>query len=365
MSLTNATAESSNTSSSECQFDKESHIRFFASSLLQLPAPYTSLDTNRLTLVHFAVHALDVLGVWEDEELQEQFGLNKEQIVDWIQHSLQVTTNDTNDCGAGGYMGGTFAGPDVTMYHRPHIAMTYCALLTLHVLSDDDQPRSLSKQVLIEHLRSLQRDDGSFGCVEYPSEQDLRFLYCACAISYYINDWSGINVNRAAEYIQSCLAYDGGIALVPGQEGHGGSTFCGLAALVLMDRMDDIKEWKDQLIHWCVHRQMGGMQGRPNKVEDTCYSYWIGGSLCLLGCQHLLDHQQLRNFILKCQSPKGGFSKAPGVHPDMLHSFYSLAWLSLSGEPGLHKFNATFGIRQDRAEHIVKGNATSTPTFLP
>lgn len=346
----------------EGQFDKESHVRFFASSLHHLPAPYVSLDTNRLTLVHFAVHALDMLGVWEDEEIQERHGLSKERIVDWIQDSLQVEDG-------GGYMGGTFAGPDITIYHRPHIAMTYCALLTLHVLSDDDDDdndeSAFSKEALIKHLRSLQRDDGSFGCVQDPSEQDLRFLYCACAISYCINDWSGIDVNRAAEYIQSCRAYDGGIALVPGQEGHGGSTFCGLAALVLMGRMDDILHWKDQLIHWCVHRQIGGMQGRPNKVEDTCYSYWIGGSLCLLGRQDLLDHHQLRSFILTCQSPRGGFSKAPGVKPDMLHSFYSLAWLSLSGEPALHKFNATFGIRQDRAEQLGKGNGTTTPAWLP
>jgi geranylgeranyl transferase type-1 subunit beta len=352
-------------SSGEIQFDKESHIRFFASSLQHLPAPYTSLDTNRLTLVHFAVHALDVLGVWEDEELQEQYGLNKEQIADWIQDSLQVEEG-------GGYMGGTFAGPDVTVYHRPHIAMTYCALLTLHVLSDDnddngdedDESPYFSKEKLIEHLKSLQRDDGSFGCVQDPSEQDLRFLYCACAISYYMNDWSGINVKRATEYIQSCRAYDGGIALVPGQEGHGGSTFCGLAALVLMGRTDDIMEWKDQLVHWCVHRQIGGMQGRPNKVEDTCYSYWIGGSLCLLGCQDLLDHQPLRSFILTCQSPKGGFSKAPGVYADMLHSFYSLAWLSLSGEPGLHPLNATFGIRQDRVDKLLKSRGADT-NLLP
>lgn len=27
------------------------------------------LDTNRIALVHFSVHALDVLGVWDDEEL--------------------------------------------------------------------------------------------------------------------------------------------------------------------------------------------------------------------------------------------------------------------------------------------------------
>ena len=55
-----------------------------------------------------------------------------------------------------------------------------------------------------------------------------------------------------------------------------------MAALQLMNQVDAIlavKGWKQELIHWCVQRQIGGMQGRPNKNEDTCYSYWIGGTL--------------------------------------------------------------------------------------
>ncbi|KNC69454.1 hypothetical protein SARC_18036, partial [Sphaeroforma arctica JP610] len=34
--------------------------------------------------------------------------------------------------------------------------------------------------------------------------------------------------------------YDYGIGQGPGQEGHGGSTFCGVAALSLMDRLGDM-----------------------------------------------------------------------------------------------------------------------------
>ncbi len=329
------------------EVDKESHVRYFASSLHGLPAPYSSLDTNRLTLIHFAVHALDLLGVWEDLEIQQHHGLSKERIVEWIYQSLQVD---------GAFQGGTFAGPEKTLYHRPHIAMTYCALLTLHVLGDDGS--RISKESILQHVRSLQRDDGSFGCIQDPCEQDMRFLYCACAISHWMNDWSGINIQQATDYIRNCRGYDGGIALVPGQEGHGGSTFCGLAALTLMGMLDNI-DWRDDLIHWCVHRQVGGMQGRPNKLQDTCYSYWIGGSLCLLGHEDLLDHTQLRDFIFTCQSSNGGFSKAPGALPDILHSFYSLAWLSLSGEPSLHRLNATLGIRQDRADSLLDKNKST------
>lgn len=34
-------------------------------------------------------------------------------------------------------------------------------------------------------------------------EADMRFLYCACAISYILDDWSGVDVDRAVNYILS------------------------------------------------------------------------------------------------------------------------------------------------------------------
>jgi prenyltransferase beta subunit len=100
-------------------------------------------------------------------------------------------------------------------------------------------------------------------------------------------------------------------------------------------------DWRKDLTRWCVHRQLGGMQGRPNKVEDTCYSYWIGGTLRLLGSSSfaLLDHDALRAFVLSCQSGMGGFSKAHNAFPDMLHSFYSLSYLNLSNGPFLVQDN--------------------------
>ena len=165
----------------------------------------------------------------------------------------------------------------------------------------------------------------------------MRFLYCACVISYLLNDWSGVDIPKAVNYIRSCRSWDGAISLIPGQEGHGGSTFCGIASLVLMGKLQDFLNegnsgggWEKDLIKWCVSRQIGGMQGRPNKAEDTCYSYWIGGTLYLLGVDNLLDQHELMRFVLGCQTDMGGFSKLEGsFYPDLLHSFYSMAWLSL------------------------------------
>ena len=44
----------------------------------------------------------------------------------------------------------------------------------------------------------------------------MRFLYCACAVSYMLNDWTAVDQTAAIEYIKSCITYEGGISLVPG-----------------------------------------------------------------------------------------------------------------------------------------------------
>jgi geranylgeranyl transferase type-1 subunit beta len=117
--------------------------------------------------------------------------------------------------------------------------MTYTALATLIALGDDLS--QVHKESIISSLRNLQRPNGSFQAVGgMGSECDMRFLYCACAISYMLDDWTGVDTDKAVSYIKSCVSFDGAIALLPGREGHGGSTFCGVASLVLMDKVDDI-----------------------------------------------------------------------------------------------------------------------------
>jgi len=227
---------------------------------------------------------------------------------------------------------------EVHEYDFGHIAMTYTALCTLAVLGNGDSRvfSRLRKDDILNALPCLQRNDGSFQCVKVGSEHDMRFLYCACAISHMLNDWRGIDVSRAFGFIRSCHSWDGAFSLVTGQEGHGGSTFCAVASLVLMGKLDELFDdeptWREELIQWCVSRQINGMQGRPNKKEDTCYSYWIGGTLRLLGCDDLMDRAKLLDFVLSCQTDMGGFSKLRGsqYHPDLLHSFYSLCWISMS-----------------------------------
>jgi prenyltransferase beta subunit len=77
--------------------------------------------------------------------------------------------------------------------------------------------------------------------------------------------------------------YEGAFGQNPDAEAHGGSTFCVIASLYLMDKLDVLsKEQTDRLIQWCLNRQTTGFSGRVNKPWDTCYSFWIGSTLKVL-----------------------------------------------------------------------------------
>ena len=64
---------------------------------------------------------------------------------------------------------------------------------------------------------TLQQPNGSFSASRNGNESDMRFLYCACAISHIVDDWSGINIESAVRYVLSCVTYEGGISLTPGK----------------------------------------------------------------------------------------------------------------------------------------------------
>lgn len=50
-------------------------------------------------------------------------------------------------------------------------------------------------------LKLLQLEDGSFMGSGSGSENDMRFVYCAASISYILDDWSGINVDKVVDFI--------------------------------------------------------------------------------------------------------------------------------------------------------------------
>ena len=86
----------------------------------------------------------------------------------------------------------------------------------------------------------------------------------------------------------SCQNFDGGFGAVPGAESHAGQIFCCVGALSIAHALDKVDE--DLLGWWLSERQCdsGGLNGRPEKQADVCYSWWILSSLCILGRVRLI-----------------------------------------------------------------------------
>ncbi|KAH1260788.1 Geranylgeranyl transferase type-1 subunit beta [Glycine max] len=200
----------------------------------------------------------------------------------------------------------------------------------------------------------------SFIPIHTGGETDLRFVYCAAAICFMLDNWSGMDKEKTKDYILRCQSYDGGFGLVPGAESHGGATYCAMASLRLMGFIEDniLSSCASSslidaplLLDWILQRQGtdGGFQGRPNKSSDTCYAFWIGAVLRILGGFKFVDNKALRGFLLSCQYKYGGFSKFPGEYPDLYHSYYGFTAFSLLEESGLKSLFSELGITENAA----------------
>jgi len=218
-------------------------------------------------------------------------------------------------------------------------------MCTLRVLGDDFS--RIDRGAILSAIGRLQQPDGSFSANVGGSESDVRFIYCAAAICYMLQEWS-FDVPKAVRYILSSQTYEYAMAQGPGQEAHGGSTYCSIAALLLMGFLDHLPH-QDKLVRWLLERQITGFQGRVNKDPDTCYSFWIGASLKMLGRLDLADYNLSKAFTMSCHT-MGGFAKCVGNPPDVLHTYMSLCGLSMVGAPGLRAIHCPLGMTQRAAE---------------
>lgn len=348
--LTKEKSRSQTPSRPRGEFLRARHVKFFTMHLKLLPSFYAAMDNSRMTLMYFSLSALDVM-----KELDNVVSdTEKKQMIDWI-YAMQVTPTQKGDTSRCGFRGSPYTGisfepscehcSDFIMNpaDESHIAMTYTALCNLQILGDDFS--RVKKDAIISSLKHLQKRMGNFAPNARGGEADMRFLFCGCAISGMLNDWSGFDHDLAVGYIQKSQSYDGGIGLYPGAEGHGGSTYCAVAALKLLDRLDAIDV--DRLARWCLRNQGKGFKGRPNKPEDTCYSFWLGATLKMIDHYHFTRAEENRDFNILCQSNlRGGFSKHPHGYPDILHSHYGVCGMSLMGFDGLRPLNVAYGMSE-------------------
>ena len=168
-----------------------------------------------------------------------------------------------------------------------------------------------------------------------------------------------IDLSKAVNYVNSCANVDGGYGVSPGAESHSGQIYTCVGALAIAERLDLVD--RDRLGGWLSDRQLpnGGLNGRPEKLEEVCYSWWVMSSMAMIGRLHWIDARKLASFILRCQvgqmfnmsqavryllfqdSQHGGIADRPGDMVDVFHTNFGLAGLSLLRFPGLVEVDPT------------------------
>lgn len=331
----------------------EKHARYFGLCLLSFPARAQSEDSNKLSLVYFCLQGLELLG---------RPVLAQQADIDFIyRHVIPLADPDMQAFRASD----TFAlDPERNRYDLPNLLATYFALAALLALKDNYAAR-LDRHKVMAFVARLQTADGSFMPVLGPDgdpfgESDLRLCYVAALVRKMVGydklppaeRTNDIDVDALKQFIRSKLNYNGGLASHSGAESHAGLTFCGLAALKLVgDTFAENDPWTQLTLQWLVHRQVdytlgrygeyeyyeeedvGGFNGRENKLADTCYAWWVGALLALLSPKFagLIDSTKAAAYLLeRCQQPLvGGFGKDAASPPDPFHSFLGLAALLL------------------------------------
>jgi geranylgeranyl transferase type-1 subunit beta len=245
---------------------------------------------------------------------------------------------------------------------------------------------------------------------------DYRFGYMAAGIRWIlrgnlegpVEGVPDIDVDKFVECVRRSETYDGGISEAPFHEAHAGFACCAMNALSLLDRLPTpFSQPEDNrlrgitnlplTLHWLASRQTTsveeddaletyrydtgpstvchnpnsfeklkesakgslpeikwvGLNGRCNKIADTCYGYWSCSPLHVLGYPELVDKVPIRRWLLeRMQHFIGGFGKFPDDPPDIYHSYLGLFTLAMLGDDRLKEVDPALCISKAVKEHL-------------
>lgn len=340
----------------------DKHARYFKLCLNSLPQKAQSEDSNKLALVYFNLCGLALLGKLDL--------CDKNLYVNYVYDHL-IPLKDTSITAF--RSSGTFAlDPRANDYDLPNLSSTFFALAIL-LLFEENFSKKIDRHKIMNFVSRCQvlvgAEKGSFRPVLDSEgnpfgESDLRVCYLAASIRTLVgydkldsserNAKNDIDVLALKSFILDKASVIGGLASSANSEPHSGLTFCGLAALSLLNNglFDESEPWFERTITWLAHRQVdypsvlygmdhehyylgdiGGFNGRPNKYSDTCYSWWVMALMGLLrgSEEKVFDVKKASEYLLEKSQHKmmGGFGKEAGAFPDPFHSLLGLASLAL------------------------------------
>ncbi|XP_026822060.1 protein farnesyltransferase subunit beta [Rhopalosiphum maidis] len=341
---------------------KQNHINYIKNHMFTLPENYECLDSSRPWLCYWLCQSLALLNC--KLSISE-----KSDVVSFLSKCQHES---------GGFCG----GPN----QMPHLAPTYAAVCALCLIGTEEAYAVINRENLYKFLISLRLPNGSFRMHKY-GECDVRAVYCSATVARLTNIYTDSLFESSAQWVIRCQTYEGGFGGVPGVEAHGGYTFCGFSALLLLKsiHMCDTKS----LLRWVANKQMsyeGGFQGRTNKLVDGCYSFWQAAIFPVISellesenqrpMWSMYDYQALQEYVLICCQNRysGGLIDKPGKPPDVYHTCYVLSGLSIAqhavensscviGKPEniLNKNNPIYNIEESCLQKALKYFSMTEP----
>jgi geranylgeranyl transferase type-2 subunit beta len=287
------------------------------------------LDKNRDSLEYVMTEHLRMQGAFWAIGASDLLGSSRKdanEICEWVFRCF--------DKKRGGFGGNE--GHDAHVLYTQHAIYVLAQLRALDLLDrpvEEGNARTY-REAVVSYIVSMQRLDGSFQGDEW-GEIDTRFTYCAAVALAVLGRLEAIDCKRASEYVLSTRnELDGGFGCAKGVESHAGYVFTALGSLAVLGGLGTLRDNWDSLAWWLAERQCdsGGLNGRPEKLADVCYSWWVLSSLHVLNRLDWINQSKLIEFILACQDPEtGGIADHPENVSDVYHTFFGLCGLSLLG----------------------------------
>ena len=332
--------------------EREAHTAYFVKGLTTaMGKDYCGYDASRVWLVYWCLQGLDLLGALDGGK-------------DEIPYILERCVDFLSRCQAPS--GGFGGGPQ----QEAHMASTYAAVMSLLIIGTPAAlatPNRLSLQAFLSRLKAS--GGGAAFSVTRDGECDTRASYTALSTASALGLLTPALTAGSADFLAACQSPEGGFGGEPGNEAHGGYTYCALAALLILER-----EWGktagasfpsplqrcdlSALSRWLSRRQVdtvGGFSGRTNKLVDVCYSFWAGASCALLvqasssssssslpaaalAANPLPSPSHAQAYVLDVSqqpmafmtNPQGGCRDKPAKPPDYYHTCYALSGLSVA-----------------------------------
>jgi geranylgeranyl transferase type-2 subunit beta len=233
--------------------------------------------------------------------------------------------------------------------HDPHLLYTLSALQIFALIDGNLSALTPSQRASITAF-VLSLIDPTTGAVSGDpfGEIDTRFSYCAAQALALLGELTPDRQRLIASHVNSCKNFDSGYGSCPGAESHAAQVFCCVGALSICNDLSSIDV--AGLTFWLAERQCagGGLNGRPEKQADVCYSWWILSALAILGKTNYINRGALTAFILKCQDDKaGGIADRPDNVADVFHTFFGISGLSLMGFATEREIDPVFALPKD------------------